>query len=325
MGTDFPVPTHHPCLHNHRDRHPILRQILLQFLRAQVRPPLALPRKHRPRRRRSASHRCIRRPDEIRDDRDTQGASQDLLFPRNHLLPNHPRRKSHPTQHNKIRLNQIHGLTKRKILFSLLNGKLFSPTRLLTYNDINYGLPSFLTCLEAVTFSLLFHWSYSATEFSSRPHRHLPETLAPRLGTWRAVRDALDLSDVANAVWVALGLAWEAMVRWWKSEGPTAGATKRGPVGKAVGVVTGLLGKKEEKGSRAEDDGFEVSPFDERVAAVPGPALPDPAFGSGPGRTRTFNGHGQDSLWLGTTRGGDVSREYRPLRSNGSRQSSLSD
>jgi hypothetical protein len=201
----------------------------------------------------------------------------------------------------------------------------------MTYNDINYGLPSFLTCLEAVSFSLLFHWSYSATEFQARPHRHLPNTLAPRLGTWRAVRDALDLSDVANAVWVALGLAWEGAVRWWKSEGKDAdgaAAAERGPVGKVLGFVVGaVIGKNEKKGKGEGVEGERlaaVSPFDERVAAVPspGPAVPDPAFGSGPRRTRTFDGHGQDSVWA---RGGHGEREYEPLRSNGSRDSSVDD
>jgi hypothetical protein len=184
-----------------------------------------------------------------------------------------------------------------------------------------------------VSFSLLFHWSYSAAEFTARPHRHLPDSLAPRVGTWRAVRDALDLSDVANAVWVALGLAWERAVRWWKSEGTDAdGAAaadaKRGPVGRVLGFVVGaVVGKREKKGKCSGGGLTAVSPFDERLAAVPspGPAVPDPAFGSGPGRTRTLDGHGQDSPWLGTARGGYGERRYEPLRSNGSRGSSVDD
>ena len=180
-----------------------------------------------------------------------------------------------------------------------------------------------------MSFSLLFHWSYSAAESTSRPHRHLPDTLAPRLGTWRAVRDALDLSDVANAVWMALELAWEGLVRWWKSEGDAAGGVKRGPVGRVVGFVGGaVMGSRKKESSKVEENALApVSPFDERVAAVPspGPAVPDRAFESGPGRARTFDGHGQDSLWSGTARGGRGEREYQSLRSNDSRESSLSD
>jgi hypothetical protein len=214
----------------------------------------------------------------------------------------------------------------QKILFSILNGKIFPTTRILTYNDINYGMPAFMTCLEAVTFSLLFHWSYSAAEFTSRPHRHLPDTLAPRLETWRAICDALDLSDEANAIWVALGLGWEGLVRWWKSEGKdddAAAGVKRGPVGKLIVFVFGLIrkvlrlvfGTKKGKDSKLEgDDDSGVSPFDDRVAAVhsPGPpAVPDQAFGFGPGRVRTYDGHGD---W-----------EHEPRRSNGSRDSSYSE
>jgi len=110
-------------------------------------------------------------------------------------------------------------------------------------------------------------------------------------------------------------------VRWWNSEGKKddAAAVKRGPVGSLLGFVGKMLGKvfgkKKGKDSKVEGDGHAaVSPFDERVAAAPSPeppAVPDQAFGSGPGRVRTFNGH-----W-------DV--EHEPLRSHGSRDSSFSE
>jgi hypothetical protein len=111
-------------------------------------------------------------------------------------------------------------------------------------------------------------------------------------------------------------------VRWWNSEGKKddAAAVKRGPVGSLIGFVGKMLGevfgKQKRKDSKVEGDGHAaVSPFDERVAAVPSPpgppAVPDQAFGSGPGRVRTFNGHG------------DV--EDEPLKSNGSRESSFSE
>lgn len=198
-------------------------------------------------------------------------------------------------------------------------------------------MPSFLTCLEAVVFSSLFHWSYSAAEFSPsrRPHRHFPETLAaPRLGTWQAVRDALDLSDVVDAVWVAVGFAWVGLGRWVKGQGGNESETetkRRGLVGGVVGGVVGFVGSvvdkrregREFKGLRVDGYGRAVSPFDDRAApAGSGPAVPDAVFGSGPGRTRTFDG---DSLWLGRTRGGIGEREYEPLRSNGSRDSGASD
>jgi len=60
MGSNLPIPTYHPCIYNHRNRHPILWQILLQLFLTQIRPPMALPRRHLHRRRRSPSNRCIR-------------------------------------------------------------------------------------------------------------------------------------------------------------------------------------------------------------------------------------------------------------------------
>lgn len=197
----------------------------------------------------------------------------------------------------------------------MLNGKLFSPTRLLTYNDINYGMRSFLTILESLTFSLLFHWAYSASEFKDRADRDMQDQQAPRLGTWRAIRDAIDLSDIANAVWVALGLAWRSLVRWWNGS-----STNKGPVGVAVGMIADAVGKRRGlKGGRVHRQ--ELSPFDDSMAAT-GPAMPDPARDARPGRTRTFNGH--SDVGVPAARGGQRT-EYEPLRGKNSRESSLSD
>lgn len=197
----------------------------------------------------------------------------------------------------------------------MLNGKLFSPTRLLTYNDINYGMRSFLTILESLTFSLLFHWAYSASEFKTRADRYMQDQPAPRLGTWRAMRDAIDLSDIANAVWVGLGLAWRSLVRWWNGS-----QTKKGPTGLAVGMIVDAVGKRRgKKGGSGDRQG--LSPFDDSMAAT-GPAMPHPAQESRPGRTRTFNGH--DDSGMPMAHGGQRT-EYEPLRGNNSRESSLSD
>lgn len=216
---------------------------------------------------------------------------------------------SHP-HHSKRHQNVTNNI--HQIIFSMLNGKLFSPTRLLTYNDINYGMPSFLTCLESVTFSLLFHWAYSATEFKHRTDRYLPDQKAPRFGTWRAIRDAFDLSDIANAVWVALGYAWVSFVRWWNA--PSA---DRGPIGRLVEAVAGK-GKMVVDGRRGKPD---VSPFDDNMA-VNEPAMPHRARNSAPGRTRTFNGHDA----FGTPLAYSAQRtEREPLRKNVSRDSSSSD
>lgn len=138
---------------------------------------------------------------------------------------------------------------------------------------------------------------------------------APRFGTWRAIRDALDLSDIANAVWVGLGLAWRNLVRWWNGS-----QTKKGPTGLAIGVIIDAVGKR--RGAKNGSENRQgLSPFDDSMAAT-GPTMPDPARESRPGRTRTFNGH--HDLGLPMAQSGQRV-EYEPLRGDRSRESSLSD
>lgn len=186
----------------------------------------------------------------------------------------------------------------------------------MTYNDINFGMPAFLTCLETLIFSLIFHWAYGAGEYQQRSHRYLEDQNAPRLGTWRAIRDAVDLSDIVNAVWIALKFGWRSLKNWWNGS-----SQRRGPIGKAIDLVADAAAKRK---NASNGDDFEtrraeqgVSPFDDSMA-VAGPAVPHPARDPAPpGRVRTFNGehalrtHGET--------------EYAPLRGNTSRDSSLSD
>jgi hypothetical protein len=178
---------------------------------------------------------------------------------------------------------------------------------------------SFLTILESLTFSLLFHWAYSASEFKSRADRYMQDQRAPRLGTWRAIRDAVDLSDIANAVWVALGLAWRSLVCWRTGSGSNNG-TNKGPLGMAIGMIVAAAGKRETT-KRGRGVGQGLSPFDDSMAATE-PAMPGPARASSSGRTRTFNG--RDDLGMPMAHHAQRT-EYASLRGDDSRESSLSD
>lgn len=189
---------------------------------------------------------------------------------------------------------------------------------------------SFLTCLEAIVFSLLFHWAYSATEFKTRTDRYLQDQRAPRISTWRAIRDAIDLSDIANAIYVALGFAWTGLVRWWNGSSKTNGSgaanttssrsANKGPIGAVIGMAIAAVEKR--RGLRNDSRGEQqISPFDDSMA-VSGPARPDHARYPVPGRARTFNGH--DDFGMPRAYGGQRT-EYEPLRGNTSRDSSLSD
>ncbi|KAL6884482.1 organic solute transporter subunit alpha/Transmembrane protein [Trichoderma evansii] len=55
------------------------------------------------------------------------------------------------------------------VLFGLLNGQTFSPTSYVTYDDLYYGIPSMVTCIEAWIFTSIFIWSFSTTDFYAPP------------------------------------------------------------------------------------------------------------------------------------------------------------
>ena len=98
-------------------------------------------------------------------------------------------------------------LTAAQLIFHLLNGKLFSPTATATYNDINFGISSFMTCIEAVIFSLIFQWSFSSGEFKEGKRLdRLGMQPAQRTKTLKAIFDALNLSDIVNGTIVAFEL-----------------------------------------------------------------------------------------------------------------------
>ncbi|PKK42495.1 hypothetical protein CI102_13101 [Trichoderma harzianum] len=50
------------------------------------------------------------------------------------------------------------------ILFGLLNGRLSHPTASITFNDLYYGIPATLTCIEAWIFTIIFMWSFSTKD-----------------------------------------------------------------------------------------------------------------------------------------------------------------
>ena len=94
-----------------------------------------------------------------------------------------------------------------QLIFHLLNGKLFSPTKKATYNDINFGIASFMTCLETVIFSLIFHWSYSAGEYKEdgRLNRYGTGPVT-RVKTMEAILNALNVSDIISGSVLAFKL-----------------------------------------------------------------------------------------------------------------------
>ena len=87
------------------------------------------------------------------------------------------------------------------IIFGFLNSKLFKPTATLTFDDLYFGMPLLLTAIEATIFSFSFHWA-----FRSRLYHEDYRPGDRRMSTWRAIFDAMDLSDIARATIRAFGL-----------------------------------------------------------------------------------------------------------------------
>jgi hypothetical protein len=89
----------------------------------------------------------------------------------------------------------------QEIIFGFLNSKLFKPTSTLTFDDLYFGLPLLLTAIEATIVSFSFHFA-----FRSRLYHEEFTPGQRRMSTWRAIFDAMNLSDVVRATIRAFGL-----------------------------------------------------------------------------------------------------------------------
>ena len=64
-----------------------------------------------------------------------------------------------------------------------------------------------MTCIEAVAFSLIFQWAYSSSEYKEgQKQDRLGMGPAQRKSTFRAIFDALNLSDIVAGTFLALQL-----------------------------------------------------------------------------------------------------------------------
>ena len=76
-------------------------------------------------------------------------------------------------------------------IFSLLLEKnVIKVSKTFSYNDILYGLPGVLTCVEMVLFAAGFWYAFSSTEYGSGVHRETP------LPIWKAALHALNPWDI---------------------------------------------------------------------------------------------------------------------------------
>jgi hypothetical protein len=89
-------------------------------------------------------------------------------------------------------------------IFSILLEKhVFSLGKTFSYNDVLYGIPGVLTCVEMVLFSALFWYAFSSTEYGSGVHKETP------LPLWKAVLHALNPWDIIEGMYKIFPLSIE--------------------------------------------------------------------------------------------------------------------
>jgi hypothetical protein len=108
--------------------------------------------------------------------------------------------------------------------FGFLNGKIFKPSAKVTYDDIYYGIPSVLTCVESFIFSLIFFWSFNSKEY----HPDNVRTGGNKMTTWRAILDAMNMSDIVKGIILMFRLAISVGPGTPKIVGKFTGKTKAG-------------------------------------------------------------------------------------------------
>jgi len=82
---------------------------------------------------------------------------------------------------------------------------LFKPTATLTFDDLYFGMPLLLTAIEATIVSFTFHWA-----FRSRLYHEAELPGQRRMPIWRAIFDAMNLSDIVRATIRAFGLMFSS-------------------------------------------------------------------------------------------------------------------
>jgi uncharacterized membrane protein YjgN (DUF898 family) len=91
------------------------------------------------------------------------------------------------------------------ILFGLLNGQTFQPTTYITFNDLYYGIPATLTCIEAWIFTGIFLWYFSTEEYT--PDNTNGQCY--RMPFWRALLDCLNITDLFEATGTSFRILME--------------------------------------------------------------------------------------------------------------------
>ncbi|KAK4691336.1 hypothetical protein P7C71_g5641, partial [Lecanoromycetidae sp. Uapishka_2] len=118
-------------------------------------------------------------------------------------------------------------LTQGPLFSFLAKYNWWDRTKYVSVMDFVIGTPAFMICMEMFIVSLLFLWSFSATEYMNMVARHR----TPRIGIGRAILDVLDIRDILRGCWYMVrfgfccgrGRAIEQEME--KADGETSGST----------------------------------------------------------------------------------------------------
>ena len=151
-----------------------------------------------------------------------------------------------------------------------------------------------MTCIEAVIFSLIFHWSFSSSEYKEGQRLdRLGTAPAQRTKTFKAVFDALNLSDIVAGTVVAFKLLFTRVrSRYGAPRAPQRQKTLR--VEDQVHLEP-LTGQQHVRGysNGSQDLGYSQQQYGGGYSSLPTPPpARDPSPGAPYGRTQEFRADG---------------------------------
>lgn len=180
-----------------------------------------------------------------------------------------------------------------------------------------------MTCMEAVLFSLLMHWSFSSTQYreGSKMDRF---NMAPaqRKSTFRAIIDALNVSDIVAGTVIAMAALVGKIASRASGNRATMDnqATHLEPLSYGRPQVPGRTGY----GMRSTRDGMfspeQQGDYETSYAAgyhappMPPQAARDPSPGAMQGRTQTFRADELRPGYYGHSREGSYEESRGMLR-----------
>ena len=155
-----------------------------------------------------------------------------------------------------------------------------------------------MTCIESVIFSLIFHWSYSPSEYKEgQKIDRYGVGPAPRTRTFKAIFDALNLSDIVSGTILAFQLLFVRVQSRYlgRSDGPQRQRTLR------VEDQVHLEPLSDRNNVRGYDDQVTETEYEGQTQYYPGyaaPPMPQAARDPSPGARGHSRGISEERMPL---------------------------